>query len=37
MDPPRRRGIVTVIFVIFALFAPWIAPYDFNQTRTPPA
>jgi peptide/nickel transport system permease protein len=26
-------GIVAVIFVIFALFAPWIAPYDFNQTR----
>ena len=26
-------GIVAAIFVIFALFAPWIAPYDFNQTR----
>ena len=26
-------AIVTVIFVLFALFAPWIAPFDFNQTR----
>jgi peptide/nickel transport system permease protein len=26
-------AIVTVIFVLFAIFAPWIAPFDFNQTR----
>ena len=25
--------IVTLIFVVFAIFAPWIAPFDFNQTR----
>ncbi len=25
--------VVTVIFVVFALFAPWIAPFDYNQTR----
>jgi peptide/nickel transport system permease protein len=25
--------VVTAIFIIFAIFAPWIAPYDFNQTR----
>jgi peptide/nickel transport system permease protein len=25
--------VVTVIFVVLAIFAPWIAPYDFNQTR----
>ena len=25
--------IITVVFVICAIFAPWIAPYDFNQTR----
>jgi len=24
---------ITVVFLIFALFAPWIAPYDFNQTK----
>ncbi len=24
---------MTFVFVIFAVFAPWIAPYDFNQTR----
>src|SRR5829696_1077905 len=22
-----------VVFVVCAIFAPWIAPYDFNQTR----
>ncbi len=25
--------ILTAVFVVFAVFAPWIAPYDFNQTR----
>ncbi len=25
--------VITVVFVLFALFAPWIAPYDFNQTK----
>ena len=25
--------IVTLVFVAFAIFAPWIAPFDFNQTR----
>jgi peptide/nickel transport system permease protein len=25
--------IVTIVFVLFAIFAPWIAPFDFNQTR----
>ncbi|NYD41852.1 ABC transporter permease [Nocardioides panaciterrulae] len=24
--------VITVVFVLFAVFAPWIAPYDFNQT-----
>ena len=24
---------ITLVFVVFAIFAPWIAPYDFNQTR----
>jgi peptide/nickel transport system permease protein len=24
--------VITTIFVIFAVFAPWIAPYEFNQT-----
>ena len=24
---------ITVVFLIFALFAPWIAPYDFNQSK----
>ena len=24
---------ITVVFLVFALFAPWIAPYDFNQTK----
>ena len=23
--------LITTVFVIFAIFAPWIAPYDFNQ------
>jgi peptide/nickel transport system permease protein len=23
--------LITAVFVIFAVFAPWIAPYDFNQ------
>ncbi|HQR25738.1 MAG TPA: ABC transporter permease [Nocardioides sp.] len=26
-------AVVTVVFLVFALFAPWIAPFDFNQTR----
>ena len=25
--------VVTLVFVVFAIFAPWIAPFDFNQTR----
>ena len=25
--------VITVVFIVFAIFAPWIAPYDFNQTR----
>ena len=25
--------MITVVFVVFAIFAPWIAPFDFNQTR----
>ncbi|WP_460807779.1 ABC transporter permease [Nocardioides salsibiostraticola] len=25
--------VMTSVFVVFAVFAPWIAPYDFNQTR----
>lgn len=25
--------VITGVFVIFAIFAPWIAPYDFAQTR----
>lgn len=25
--------IITAIFIILAVFAPWIAPYDFNQTK----
>ena len=25
--------VLTLVFVLFAIFAPWIAPYDFNQTR----
>jgi len=25
--------VITVVFVAFAIFAPWIAPFDFNQTR----
>ncbi|MGZ4436831.1 MAG: ABC transporter permease [Nocardioidaceae bacterium] len=24
--------VITGVFLVFALFAPWIAPYDFNQT-----
>lgn len=23
--------VITAVFVVFAIFAPWIAPYDFNQ------
>lgn len=23
--------VITLVYVLFALFAPWIAPYDFNQ------
>ncbi|MFN8193653.1 MAG: ABC transporter permease [Nocardioidaceae bacterium] len=26
--------VITMVFVAFALFAPWIAPFDFNQTTT---
>ncbi len=26
--------VITSIFIIFALFAPWISPYDFNQYRS---
>lgn len=25
--------VIVVVFVVLAVFAPWIAPYDFNQTR----
>ena len=25
--------VVTILFVVAAIFAPWIAPFDFNQTR----
>jgi peptide/nickel transport system permease protein len=25
---------ITAVFVILAIFAPWIAPYDFNQSRS---
>jgi peptide/nickel transport system permease protein len=25
--------VVTVVFLVFAIFAPWIAPFDYNQTR----
>ena len=25
--------VITVVFVVFAIFAPWLAPYDYNQTR----
>jgi peptide/nickel transport system permease protein len=25
--------VITVVFIVFAVFAPWIAPYDFNQTK----
>jgi peptide/nickel transport system permease protein len=25
--------VITAVFVIFAVFAPWIAPYDFNQQK----
>ena len=24
---------MTLVFVVLAVFAPWIAPYDFNQSR----
>lgn len=23
--------VITAVFIVFAIFAPWIAPYDFNQ------
>ena len=26
-------AVITVMFVLFAIFAPWIAPFDFAQTR----
>ena len=25
--------VLTVVFVVLAVFAPWIAPFDFNQRR----
>jgi peptide/nickel transport system permease protein len=25
--------VITIVFLVFAIFAPWIAPFDFNQTR----
>ena len=25
--------LITLVFLVFAIFAPWIAPYDFNQTK----
>ena len=25
--------VLTLVFVVCAIFAPWIAPFDFNQTR----
>ena len=25
--------VVTILFVVAAIFAPWIAPFDYNQTR----
>ena len=25
--------MITVVFVVMAVFAPWIAPYDFNQSK----
>jgi len=25
--------VVSLVFLVFAIFAPWIAPFDFNQTR----
>jgi peptide/nickel transport system permease protein len=25
--------LITAVFVIFAIFAPWIAPFDFNQQK----
>ena len=25
--------IITIVFLICAIFAPWIAPYDFNQSK----
>jgi peptide/nickel transport system permease protein len=25
--------VITLVFVVCAIFAPWLAPYDFNQTR----
>jgi peptide/nickel transport system permease protein len=24
---------ITLVFVVFAVLAPWVAPYDFNQTK----
>jgi peptide/nickel transport system permease protein len=26
-------AVITFVFVLMAIFAPWIAPFDFNQTR----
>ena len=25
--------LITILFLVFAIFAPWIAPYDFNQSK----
>ena len=25
--------LITIVFLVCAIFAPWIAPYDFNQTK----
>ena len=25
--------VITIAFIVLAIFAPWIAPYDFNQTK----
>ncbi len=25
--------VIVVVFVVLAVFAPWVAPYDFNQSK----